>query len=157
MTTKTWLSGKNLIFFALLFLPFSFSALRGQQISYKSIQSDMLITQPDSSLPIQKQDSLYSISDEDIQKEMRFSTRNKIGSCIGGGILGFLIGAGIGASVSAAIIKPAKDEGLAVLPGSFIGGCLGAVVGGKAMYEIVEHSEKKAAKERLLEKRRSKE
>lgn len=138
---------------ALIFIASSFSLLMGQQFSPKSILDD---THPDTSFTIQNQDSIYSISDEEIRKEMRFTTREKIGACIGGGFLGFPIGAGIGAAVNAVITKPAEDELLAVLPGFFIGACVGVVLGGKAMYEIVEHTEKKGAKERLLKKQKSK-
>ena len=52
-------------------------------------------------------------------------------------------------------IIASEIEGPQVVAIAIRGGCLGVIVCAKAMYEIVEHSERKAAKNRLLARRKN--
>jgi hypothetical protein len=87
---------------------------------------------------------------------MRFTTREKIGACIGGGFFGFPLGIFILVKGCEIVDKPHKIEGPGAIYYGIAGGCLGVILGAKIMYEIVEHTEKKGAKERLLKKQKSK-
>jgi hypothetical protein len=153
MSKRKWRLWNFNIFFILIFITTFLSLLKGQEIDTRSIQIDTSLVKLDTNLSIQTQDSLILITDEEIRKEMQFNTREKIGACVVGGFLGFPTGVII---LLNCYSYPHKIEGPGAVPIAITGGCLGVIIGAKIVYEIVEHSEKKAAKQRLIKKQEAK-